>query len=146
MATDPKQIQHDAVHRQEPLRVRSRGEPPHLSLALAGRLVRHFRSIVLVLSRAMHHGRHDRAVRRRVAAQLVRDQPARGMPFAFQQCSKELDGRPAVAPRLDEDVDDVAVLVHRPPQILPLPLIVTKSSSRYHVSPKRPRRRRSLRA
>ena len=43
--------EHDAVHRQEPLRLRSRGEPPHLSLTLAGRLVRHFRPIVLVLLR-----------------------------------------------------------------------------------------------
>ena len=54
--TDTKQIRYDAVHRQEPLRVRRRGEPPHLSLALAGRLVRSFCSIILVLSRAMHHG------------------------------------------------------------------------------------------
>ena len=36
VAADTKQIQHDAVHQQEPLRVRGRGEPPHLSLALAG--------------------------------------------------------------------------------------------------------------
>ena len=55
VTTDTKQIQHDAVHRQELLGLRSRGEPPHLSLALAGRLVRHFRPIVLVLLRAVHH-------------------------------------------------------------------------------------------
>ena len=48
-------IQHDAVHRQETLRVRGGGEPPHLSLALAGRLVRHRRSIVLVLPRAVNN-------------------------------------------------------------------------------------------
>ncbi len=54
VTTDTKEIQHDAVHRQEPLRVCSRGEPPHLSLALAGRLVRHLRSIVLVLPRAVN--------------------------------------------------------------------------------------------
>ena len=68
VTTDTKQIQHDAVHRQEPLRLRSRGEPPHLSLTLAGRLVRHFRPIVLVLLRAVHHCGHDRAVRRGIAA------------------------------------------------------------------------------
>ena len=44
------------------------------------------------------------------------------MTFAFQQFSNELDSRPAVAPRIDQNVDDVAVLVHGPPQILPLPL------------------------
>ena len=55
VTTDTKQIQHDAVHRQEPLRLRSRGEPPHLSLTRAGRLVRHVRPIVLVLLRTVHH-------------------------------------------------------------------------------------------
>ena len=54
--------------------MRGGGNPPHLSLALAGRLVRRFGSIVLVLPRPVHHGRHDCAVRRRVTAQLVGDQ------------------------------------------------------------------------
>ena len=53
MTTDTKQIQDDAVHRQEPLRVRSGGKPPHLSFALPGRLVRRLGSIVLVLPRAV---------------------------------------------------------------------------------------------
>ena len=46
----------------------------------------------------------------------------RGVAFAFQQFPKEARGRPAIAPRLHEDVDDVAVLVHRPPEVLPLSL------------------------
>ena len=45
VTTDTKEIQHDAMHRQESLRVR-RFEPAHLALAVPGRLVRHFRSIV----------------------------------------------------------------------------------------------------
>ena len=53
-----------SVHREEPLRVRDRFEAAHLSLPLAGRLVRHLRSIVLVLASAMHHGRHHSPVRR----------------------------------------------------------------------------------
>ena len=43
-----EQIQHDAVHRKKPLRVRSRSEPAHLALALPGRLMRDLRSIVFV--------------------------------------------------------------------------------------------------
>ena len=35
VTTDTKEIQHDAVHRQEPLRVRSRGEPSHLSQGMS---------------------------------------------------------------------------------------------------------------
>ena len=56
VTTDTKQIQYDAVYRQEPLRVRSGGEPPHLSLALPRRLVSHLRSIILVRPSAVHHG------------------------------------------------------------------------------------------
>ena len=53
VTADPKQIQHDTMYRQEPLRVCDRAEASHLSFALAGRLVRDFRSIVLVLPRAV---------------------------------------------------------------------------------------------
>jgi hypothetical protein len=72
-----KEIPNDAVHRQEALRVRGGFEPSHLSLALAGRLMRDFGSIVVVLLRAMHDSRHHKAVGRRVAAQLVGDLGAR---------------------------------------------------------------------
>ena len=41
-------------------------------------LVRGFRTVVLVLPGAVHHGRHDRAVRRHVATQFIGDQPAAG--------------------------------------------------------------------
>ena len=64
MTTDPEQIQNDAMHRQETLRVRCGFEPPHLSLALPRRLMRDLRSIVFVLLRAVYHGGHHGAVRR----------------------------------------------------------------------------------
>ena len=41
--------------------------------------------------------------------------------MSFQQFAEEARGRPTIAPRLHQDVDDVAVLVHCPPEILPLP-------------------------
>src|SRR3989442_7781523 len=74
MTPQAKEIPNEAVHRQESLRVSGGFEPPHLSLALAGRLMRDFGSIVLVLRRAVHNGRHHDAVGRRVAAKLVGDQ------------------------------------------------------------------------
>jgi len=77
MAADSKEVLHQAVHGQKPLRVGGRLEPPHLVLALARRLVGDFGAIVRVLVRAVHHGRHRAAMGRRVAAELVRDQTAR---------------------------------------------------------------------
>jgi hypothetical protein len=64
VTAETEQIQHDAMHRQEPLRVCGGSERPHVALALAGRLVRHLRSIVFVLPRAVDDGRHRNAVRR----------------------------------------------------------------------------------
>ena len=103
----------------EPLHVGGGFEASHLALALPGRLVRDFGAAVRVLVRAVNYRRHHGAERRRVAAQFVRDQPPRFPASAFQQLTEEPLRRAAISSRLDEDVDDVAGLVHGPPQILP---------------------------
>ena len=84
MPADAKQIQHDAVYGQETLCVGDGCEASHLALALARGLVRGFRPIVRVLLRAVHDGRHHCAVGRRVAAELIRDQPPRSTALSFQ--------------------------------------------------------------
>ena len=124
MTSHTKEIVHESVHRQEAWRMSGGFEPAHLSLALSSRLMRAFRSIVLVSRRAVHHRGHDRALGRGVAAELVRDQTARGAALSFQQFSEETFGRPLIAPGLHEDVDHVAVLVDRSPAILLTPLDV----------------------
>ena len=121
-------------------------EPPHLSLALAGRLMRDFGSIVLVLLRAVNDGRHYEVVGSRVAAKLVGDQTPWRTALPFQQLTEEAFGRTPIAPGLDEDVDHVAVLVDGPPEILLATLDVPNSSSKCHVSRRRPCRRRRIRA
>ncbi len=62
MTAHAEQIPNEAVYRQESLRVRSGFERSHLSLALAGRLMRDFGAIVLVLRRAVHDRGHHAAV------------------------------------------------------------------------------------
>ena len=124
MPADPEQILDHAVHRCEPLQMGGRLEPSHLPLALTSRLMRDFRSVVFVLPSTVDHGRHHGAVRRRVAAQLVRDQPARLAALSFQELAEEPCGRPPIAPGPHEDVDHVAVFVDGPPQILLPPLLL----------------------
>ncbi len=41
MTSHTKEVPHESVHRQKTLRVRNRLKPTHLSVALAGRLVRY---------------------------------------------------------------------------------------------------------
>ena len=57
-----------------------------------------------------------------VASQLVRHQPEGHATLPLQQLAKKAFGCPAVATRLDEDVDDVAILIDGTPEILPLSL------------------------
>ena len=83
MSAHSEEILHQAMYGHEPLHVRGRLEAPHLALALPGRLVGDFGAIVRVLVRAVNHRRHHGAERRRVAGQLVRDQPPRLPALAF---------------------------------------------------------------
>ena len=75
MAPDAEQIQHDTVNRREPLELSGGRETPHLSLALARRLVGSLRASVRVLIGAVAHRWHHRAPGGRVAAQRVSDFP-----------------------------------------------------------------------
>ena len=118
VAPNTKEIPYESVHREKPLRMRGGLESAHLSLALPRGLMRDLRSIVLVLPRAVDHGRHRGAVRRRITPELVRDQTARLPAVPFQQLPEETGGRPPVASRLDQNVNHVPVLVHGAPQIL----------------------------
>ncbi len=117
-----KEILHESVHREKSLRLCRGLEPPHLPLALSRRLMRNLRPVVLVLPRAVWDGRHHGAVRRRVAPQFVRDQAVGQPALSLQHLAEESYGRPAIASRLDEDVEEVAVLVDGLPEISALPL------------------------
>ena len=112
----------ESVHGQESLCLTGRFEPAHVSLALPCGLVRDFGAIVRVSVRTVSDGRHDRSVRSPVAAQLVGDQ-AHGLALlALQQLAEKACGRPAVATRLDENIEDVAILIDGTPEIAPLSL------------------------
>ena len=66
--------------------------------------------------------RHDRPEGSTVTLQLVGNQSERYPALTLQEFAKEALRSTTVAPRLDEDVDHVAVLIHGTPQILPLPV------------------------
>ena len=68
----------------------------------------------------MIHRRHDRAELRTVTLQLIGDQAKRNLSLTLQEFSKKALRCTTVAPRLDADVDHLAVLIHGTPQILPL--------------------------
>ena len=64
-----------------------------------------------------HHG----SVRGTVAAKLVGDQPSRLAPLPLHQLAEEPLGSAGVAPSLDQNVDHVAILIYRTPEVVALP-------------------------
>ena len=118
MSTHSEEILHHAVDRHEAFHVRGRLKAAHLALALSNRLVRDLGAAVRVLIRAVDHRRHHHALRGRVTAELVGDQPARDTGLAFQSLPEESDRGALISPRLHQDIEDVTVLVHGPPEIL----------------------------
>ena len=113
-----EKVADESVHGQESLRLPGRFEPSHLSLALPCGLVGDFGAIVLVSVRARGDGRHDRSVRSPVAAQLVGDHSHGLTLLVLQQLTKKACGCPAVATRLDEDIEDVAIVIDGTPEIV----------------------------
>ncbi len=70
----------------------------------------------------MDDGRHDAPMRRRIASQLVGDQPPRHATLPLQQLAEESFGGFPITARLDENIDHVTILINRTPKILPLTL------------------------
>jgi hypothetical protein len=66
----------------------------------------------------LHRGHHH-AVRGTVATQLVGDHHPRHVPQSLQQLTKEPLRGPGVTTGGDQNVQDIPVLVDRPPQVLP---------------------------
>jgi hypothetical protein len=84
VASDSEEILDDSVYRPESLRLSHGFESSHLSLALSDRLMRDFSPIVSVAFGVVRNRRHDSAVRRLIAPQLVGDQWPR-FPFLTLQ-------------------------------------------------------------
>src|ERR1700682_5004907 len=120
MSPNGEQVAHDVVDREEPLGLCRRLETPHVALAPARRLVGDFGPVVGVASRVVDHGRHDHPVRGTVAPEAIGDQATGDTAAPLEQLAKEPRGGVAIPARLEQDVDDLAVLVDGPPETLTL--------------------------
>jgi hypothetical protein len=64
----------------------------------------------------MLNRRHDLAPGGSIGAQLVGDHPPRRIALLLQQTLQQAFRRFGIAPRLDDFVEDVAILIHGPPE------------------------------
>jgi hypothetical protein len=90
-------------------------ESAHLPFPSAGRLMRGFGSIVSISLHTVSHVAEDGSHGSRVASQFVGNDAQRFGTLAAQQSSKESFRGALITMRLNQDVDYVAVLIHRTP-------------------------------
>jgi hypothetical protein len=113
------------VRRQKTLRMARRFKPLHPPLSLSRWLMRVLRAVVqLPVLAVLHAGEHV-AFGRAIPFQFVRDDHPRHVCQALEQLAEKLLRRSLVAPTLHQDVEHVASLIHRPPQIGPIPTIMS---------------------
>jgi hypothetical protein len=109
----------NVVDREEPLGLCHRFEAPHMPLAPPSRLVGDFGPVVGVAGGVVDHRRHDDPVRA-VAPEAIGDEAVRDTAAPLEQLAKEPRGGVAIPAGLEQDVDDLAILVDGPPEVLTL--------------------------
>jgi hypothetical protein len=77
-----------------------------------------FGPIVQIAVLAVFHTRQYFPLGRTIAFELVRDNHPRHILAALEQLPEELLGRVLVPPTLDQDIQDMTVLIHCPPEVV----------------------------
>ncbi len=80
--------------------------------------MRDFRPVVFILAGSMGNGWEDLSARSRIASKLVGNELPWWPPLVFQHLAKEPLSGSAVSVACDQDIEDIAVLVHRSPKIM----------------------------
>ena len=109
MALQIEGIVDGGVHAEETLGGSSRLEALLLALSSSHGLMRILRPIILPEPLLMWTGQSETAERRGVGAQFVGDQQFRREAVLPEQLAHQPQRRPAVAPSLDKQVEDLAL-------------------------------------
>jgi hypothetical protein len=81
-------------------------------------LARIFGPIIEIAMLSMFHTRQDLALRCAIARQFIRHDHPRHVGQALQRFAKELLGCYLIPPPLHEKIQDVAVLIDRPSEVM----------------------------
>jgi hypothetical protein len=106
---------------KEALNLPRRLEPLHDPLSSSGRLMEVFRPVIDALMLPMLDPGHDLPLGSGVAPQLVGDEHTRGSTLLLKEFAEQAFGGPLVAPALDENIENEAVLVDGTPEPMLLP-------------------------
>src|SRR5882762_9580227 len=106
---------------KEALSLPWRLEPLHDPLSSSGRLMRVFGPVIEALVLPMLDPGHDLPLGSGVALQLVRDEHTRGSTLLLEKLAEQALGGLLVAPALDENIENEAVLVDGTPEPMLFP-------------------------
>jgi hypothetical protein len=105
---------------EEPLGLSWRLEPQHAPFPLAGGLMGVLRPVIQIAMLAMFYTRQELSLGGSITLQLIRDEDPWGILASFEELAEEFLRRLLVSPALHQDVEDMAVLIDRSPEIGPL--------------------------
>ncbi len=107
-----------AIHREEALDPSGGLKLLHAPLPLVRRRMGILRPIGQIAMLAMFHTGQELTLGGTVALELVRDDHPGNILAALEQLSEELPCSVLVPPTLDQDIQNMTVLIRRPPQIV----------------------------
>jgi len=111
-----------AISGKKALRVFGRFEFPHFLLSQSRGLVRVLSSIIEKLVLAMLYSRQEFAFRRSITLEFISDNHAGNVLQLFKELAEKSLGGFLVAAALDQDIEHIAVLIYRSPEIMGLPI------------------------
>jgi hypothetical protein len=107
---------------EELLGVPWRFEPLHAPLALTRGLVGVLGAVIEIPMLAVFYSQEHLPLGGPIAFQFVGTEYPRDILAGFEELAEEFLGRVLVPPTLNEDIQHVPVLIHGPPEIVPLPI------------------------
>jgi hypothetical protein len=120
MASQAEVVRNRIIGGEEPLRVPGLLEARHASFTLAGGLVRILRAVIQGPMVAVLHAGQELSPRRLVALEFIGDEHPRYIPQSLEEFAKEAFSRNLIATALDQDIENLAILIDRPPELVPL--------------------------
>ncbi len=122
MPARAKVLRDGTIGREETLSLAGRFELLHAPLPLACRLVRVLRAIIEIAMLAMFYPWEELSLGGPIALQFIGNDHPWYIHQPFEELAEELLRGPLIPAALDQDIQHVPGLIHRPPEIVTLAL------------------------
>jgi hypothetical protein len=116
MPTRSEMLGNRPIGGEAALRGPGRLAPLHAPLPLPGRLMGVLRPVVEIPMLAVFHARQDRPLGGPIAFEFIRANHARDVRQSLEELPEDLLGRLFIPPPRHQDVEHIAVLIHRTPE------------------------------